>query len=350
MREISYSGKKVSVGIDVHAIRYDVTCIVEGAVAKRASMKACPKGLLTFLKRFFPESSISTVYEAGFSGFELHRELSAAGIESLVVHAAAIETSARDRVKTDKRDSLKMATQLAAGRLRSIRIPSRKEEAERVLHRTRDQLVRDRSAVKVQIRMKFYQFGQRITESKKQLSLKIVEQRLKSELPREVVSGIRALVGIWKALNVEIAELDSQLRIQAKNDVREKVYRSIPGIGFQTARILSTEVGDMSQFPNERKLASFTGLTPCEYSSGTSVRKGSISRQGNSRLRHILVEAAWVAVRQDADLKKSFLKLASRTGKRRAIVAIARRLLGRARALFRKGELYSLQHATPCAA
>lgn len=350
MRNISYRGKKVSVGIDVHAASYHATCVVSGEIVKSVTMKASPENLLKFLKRTFPGSEIESAYEAGFSGFELHRTLVAGGIKSIVVHAASVEVSSRDRVKTDKRDSRKIAIQLATGRLRGVRVPSREEEAARQLHRTREQLVRDRAALKAQIRMKFHQFGYCVAGSKEQLTFLKVEKGLREDLRPEVVSSVRALMAIWRALNVEIRNMEKLQKEQAENDKRDKVYRSLPGFGFQTARVLSTEMGDMSQFSNERKLFSFVGLTPSESSSGESERKGHITKQGSSRLRHILVEAAWVALRQDAELRRSFEKLAHRMGKKRAIVAIARKLLGRARALFRKEELYRSQRSLKRAA
>jgi transposase len=302
-----------------------------------------------FVKGYFPGSKVTTAYEAGFSGFVLHRTLEQHGIKNVVVHAAGMEVSP-DRVKTDKRDSEKLATKLDKGDLKGIRIPSREEEASRVLQRTREQLVATRSSLKVQIQMKLYQFGYRATERNEQLTLARVEKGLQEPLPEELKAGIRALVAIWKALNSQIREIERKEREQAAKDARDEVYRSLPGYGFHTSRILSTELGDMSQFSNERRLFSFLGLTPAEWSTGTRERKGPISKQGSGRLRAILIEAAWTAVRTDAELRRSFDKLAQRTGKKRAIVAIARRLIGRARALFRKGELYKSQRALKRAA
>ncbi len=98
----------------------------------------------------------------------------------------------------------------------------------------------------------------------------------------------------------------------------------------------------MSQFHNERQLFSYTGLTPCEYSSGESIRRGHISKQGNSRLRAILVEAAWRAIKKDSALEEFFNRLYPRTGKTKAIIAVARKLIGRIRAAFEKGQLYQI--------
>lgn len=350
MRKITYQAKKISVGVDVHANSYHVTCVVSGVVVKRATMAGEPEALIRFIENNFAGSEVQTAYEAGFSGFELHRQLDGRGIKSRVAHAASIEVSSRDRVKTDKRDSEKIAIQLDSGRLKGIRIPTREEESARVLHRTRQQLIRDRSATMAQIRMRFYQFGCQITKPKESLTFNKVEQALKGDFLPEVKFSIRILVSVWQALNEQIRAIEAEQKKQEAQDKRNEVYDSIPGFGFQTRRVLSMELGDMSQFPNERAIFSFSGLTPQEYSSGEHERKGHISRQGSGRLRHVLVEAAWKAIRVNAELRRNFEKLAHRIGKKRAIVAIARKLLGRARALFRKTELYQSQRALKLAA
>ncbi|MES1025119.1 MULTISPECIES: transposase [Cyanophyceae] len=137
---------------------------------------------------------------------------------------------------------------------------------------------------------------------------------------------------------------------QAYSDPNEKIYRSAPGIGPLGARILSNELGDMSQFHNERQLFSYTGLTPCEQSSGDNIRRGCITRQGNSRVRWVLCEAAWRAIRQDRDLREYFERLFPRTGKKKAIVAVSRKLIGRIRSAFRQGKPYRMTPITSSSA
>src|SRR5688572_19203130 len=96
---ISYKGKTVFVGMDVHKKHYSLSCIFEGTLVKKATVKASPEKLVEFLKKYFPEAKIKSAYEAGFCGFFLHRYLEKNGIENLVVHPASIEVSSRDRVK-----------------------------------------------------------------------------------------------------------------------------------------------------------------------------------------------------------------------------------------------------------
>ena len=95
---------------------------------------------------------------------------------------------------------------------------------------------------------------------------------------------------------------------------------------------MSTEIINFLRFRNEKTTFSYVGLTPCEYSSGEHRRLGNISRQGSGRLRHILIEAAWRAIKQNKSLAEAFERIASRRGKKKAIVAIARKLIGQIRA------------------
>ena len=136
-----YTDQSIFIGIDVHKKTYSITALCKGEIVKRDKISACPKILIAYCNKFFPKASIFSAYEAGFSGFNLHRLLIAAGIHNIVVHAASIEISARDRVKTDKRDSLKIATQLQAGRLKCIDVPSVERESFRFITRLREKLV-----------------------------------------------------------------------------------------------------------------------------------------------------------------------------------------------------------------
>lgn len=346
MKEISYVGKDIFIGIDVHKKTYVVVARMEGEVVKKWTTAAIPEALAQKLLQYFAGANIRSAYEAGFSGFVLHRELEKHGIHNIVVNAAGVEIASNDRVKTDKRDALKLSTLLEVKRLKGIRIPSTEEESHRLLSRTRQQLVEDRVGVKNKIRMKFHQFGLINDDETRQMTHTLVEELLAMAPSKELTIVINAYWSVWKNLDKEIKTIEEELKHQAKEDSNEKTYRSVPGVGPQSARILSNELGNMSQFKNERQLFSYTGLTPSEHSSGETIRRGHISRQGNSRVRGILIEIAWRAIDQDQALAKFFNGLFPRTGKTKAIVAVARKLIGRIRAAFQKGEDYQLGY--PC--
>ena len=294
--KISYIGQKVFVGIDVHKKNYSVVAMVEGTVVKKWLAPANPEKLAQQLLRYFPGASIHTVYEAGFSGFVLHRILVVAGINNLIVNPGSIETAVHNRVKTDKRDALKLATLLEAGRLKGIRVPSTQEEQKRMLTRTRQQLVEDRSGIKNKIRMKCHQMGLIDSDDRREMSHKLVKELLEKSSSPELSISIEAYWQVWQNIDTQIKKIEAKLNEQADEDPHEPTYRSAPGIGPLSARILSNELGNMSQFNNERQLFSYTGLTPSEHSSGETIRKGHITRQGNNRVRHILNQAAWRAI------------------------------------------------------
>lgn len=338
-----YKDKNVFVGIDVHKRTYAVVSFVDGVVVKKWQTVASPEALARQLKDLYPYSKIRTAYEAGFSGFVLHRVLEQAGIHNLVVNPGSIEVSIHNRVKTDKRDAQKIASLLEAGRLKGIRIPTEQVEHQRLLTRTRVQLVEERTSIKNMIRMRGHQFGLIVPDDRRIMSHQFVKELLEQAPSPEFSVTVNAYWRVWKSLDTEIKLLEAELRKQAQQDEREETYRSAPGIGPLSARILANELGNMSQFENERQLFSYTGLTPSEHSSGDAIRRGHITRQGNTRVRCVLCEAAWLAIRKDQSLKDFFDNLYPRAGKKKAIVAVARKLVGRIRAAFRQQKLYQIK-------
>lgn len=342
-KKMSYVGKEVYAGMDVHKKTYSVTIICEGEIVKRDTMRADPKGIVHYLKKHFEGAKIHSVYEAGFCGFVLHRLLVAGGIDNIVVNPASIEVAANDKVKTDKRDSKKQAEQLSRGSLTGIYIPTEAEELARVLTRTREQIVEQRARVATQIKSKLHYFGLMAFDDARMISESYLKELEGKNLAEELSYGLGLLMAQWRFLTGQIKEVGKKLEAQAKkDDAVEKVYRSVPGIGPVSSRVLSNELGNLTRFTNERRLFSFTGLTPSEHSSGDNIHKGHISRQGSSRIRKYLIEIAWRVIEKDPALKEVFERVAMTRGKKRAIVAIARKLIGRIRACFHQGSTYQL--------
>ena len=104
-----YSGKKVFVGMDVHKKSYVIAAHCDGVIVKRWTTSPSRSKTAAQLKKYFVGAEIHSAYEAGFSGFSLHRVFVSAGIHNRVVNAASIEVESNNRVKTDKRDAQKIA-------------------------------------------------------------------------------------------------------------------------------------------------------------------------------------------------------------------------------------------------
>ncbi|MBS0622132.1 MAG: IS110 family transposase [Verrucomicrobia bacterium] len=275
---------------------------------------------------------IESAYEAGFSGFHLHRVLEKNGVKNLVVHAAGLEVAVGDRVKTDKRDSLKIATQLEAGRLKGIHVPSEEREEKRALTRLRDTLVKDRIMTANRIKALLQQHGLISPTAKKKVCSNWIESLKELPMREGIRYALDQLVEIWQQLTTRIKGVEAKMAQQAVEDgPLEIIYRSTPGIGAIGARILANEVEEMSYFENERQLFSYTGLTPSEHSSGGHVRKGHISRQGKAVIRKVLVLAAWQAIRKDPSLKAIYDRISIRAGGKKAIRPLSK-LMRRAKA------------------
>ena len=133
--------------------------------------------------------------------------------------------------------------------------------------------------------MRGHQFGLIVPDDRRIMSHQFVKELLEQAPSPEFSVTVNAYWRVWKSLDTEIKLLEAELRKQAQQDEREETYRSAPGIGPLSARILANELGNMSQFENERQLFSYTGLTPSEHSSGDAIRRGHITRQGNTRVR-----------------------------------------------------------------
>ena len=169
-----YTGQTVYIGIDVHKKTYSVTAVCDRQIVKKDRLQADPQLLGGYCKKNFQGAEIVSAYEAGFCGFALHRKLEDLGIVNRIVHPAGIEVMVRERVKNDRRDSEKIATQLSEGRLKGIHVPSEKREGYREISRLREVLVRKKNIVSNQIKSLLHRQGLFREEDNKILSQKRV--------------------------------------------------------------------------------------------------------------------------------------------------------------------------------
>jgi transposase len=142
------------------------------------------------------------------------------------------------------------------------------------------------------------------------------------------------LLTMYRLVTEQLVEQTRLLReLAATERYREplRLLQTVPGIGVITGMALLLELGEISRFTRADALAAYAGLTPSQYSSGDRIRMGRITGMGNRYLRSLLIEAAWVAVRRDSHLRAVYDRLKQRAGGKRAIVAVARRLLLAAR-------------------
>ena len=127
---------------------------------------------------------------------------------------------------------------------------------------------------------------------------------------------------------------------------RVKILKSIPGIGMISAMEILLELQDLSRFRQADQLAAYVGLTPSQYSSADKIRMDRITGMGKKNVRTILVEAAWRMNNKDKVMQAKYERIKAKSGAKRAIVAVARKLIVRMRRLLLDGNFYILNFGT----
>jgi transposase len=246
--------------------------------------------------RFPDRRVLSACYEAGPGGYELYRLLSSMGVDCEVVAPSLIPKGSADRVKTDKRDAIRLARLHRAGELTAIRVPSPAEEAVRDLVRARADVLDDRKRMQQRLTAVLLRHG-RIWRGGSKWTLAhrawITQQVFDEPALARVVATYRAGLAAREA---ELAAVEAELAAWAvapplaTTVARLGAYR---GIAQLTGMTLATEVVDWRRFATARAFMGFSGLIPSEYSSGDRSRRGHITKAGPVGVRTALIEAAW---------------------------------------------------------
>jgi transposase len=272
-------------------------------------------------------SEDQVIIEATGNSYHVYDQLAPLVGEVQIAHMLGMHDRTCSRKKTDKLDALKLALALASGYTHKIWVPSAEIRAKRELASHRHALATHLISVRNQLRGMLFRhgldfIGQDILDQK---ALEYVEG---SSLPELAKQQWRSNFRIGQTFLTEIYQLDQELAREAlKNDQCLKLM-TMPGIKAQAALIITSAIGDISRFESPKKLASYSGLVPSVISSGEKTFYGSITKQGRSLLRWIMVEVANAATMTPGPIQDRYQRL-RRHGKTHnvAVVAIARHLL-----------------------
>jgi len=342
-------GSDVYVGIDVHLKRWVVTIRFMNMEMKSFSMNPKPQELIDHLARNYAGANCHVVYEAGFCGFWIRDVFDAAGIDCILVHAADVPTTHKQKVtKKDKVDSRKLAKGLEIGTLKAIHIPTKFERKLRSLSRLRDSCTRDLTRVKNRIKSHLYFYGvdlSEISENKHWSAPFIADLEELTKIGDPAALCLRHLLTKLKnerlTLLAIVRDLRKLFREHRKDDLRSLL--SVPGVGFITASTFLAEIGDASRFATEDEFTSYIGLVPSTNNTGETQKTGGLTPRKNSLLKHLIIEAAWISIRKDPGLTASFCTYCRRMKKTEAIVRIAAKLLNRMRHVWLHQTTYKIQ-------
>jgi transposase len=335
------------VGIDIHQKDWQVATVHEGICLGNHRMGASSQKLIEHLRTRYPGGTLKCVYESSAWGFTLQRQLTAARIDCIVVHAADVSTNDKQkRRKTDKVDALKLAREYASHNLKAIHIPDEDIQKERNLVRYRKRLVGDLNRSKNRLKSLLKYQGIEIPQkfdnanwSNKFLSW-VEEQAQKDRLLQDVLSFMLEQIKQLRQLKLRTEKKLREMMKSKKYSERSKLLLSVPGVGPTVSSLFLLEIGDIRRFPSFDQLNDFVGFCPDTDSSGDTKRDTGITTRRHKQLRTALIEAAWEAKRTDPALLEVYTKLTQRMSGKRAIVRIARKLLRRMRAVLISGIPY----------
>lgn len=236
-------------------------------------------------------------YEAGPTGYGLQRQIKSLGFECVVVAPSLIPKRPGDKVKTNRRDALGLAKLLRADELTAVWVPDGPHEAMRDLTRAREAAMLDLRTKRQHVSAFLLRLGKPYPQGKKtwtkvHLSW-IASQKLEHPQQRIVLEEMmlamrqakERLERLEQAIAAAVADWSLAPLVTALMAMR--------GLDLISAATLLAEIGDLSRFRTPTELMGYLGLVPSEQSTGDTIKRGPITKAGNRRARHMLVECSW---------------------------------------------------------
>ena len=287
-------------------------------------------------------SHLTFCYEAGPTGYGLYRLIKSLGHDCMVVAPSLIPSKPGDRVKTNRRDAVNLAKLLRAGELTAVWVPDERHEAMRDLVRARDTAAKDYRSKRQNVSAFLLRLGLHYPGKKTwgrshtnwlmALKLEHREQRIAFE---EMLLAVRQaqerIERLEQAMREAVADWTLAPAVEALQAMR--------GMEMVGAITFLAELGDLARFENPRQVMAYLGLTPSERSTGESVKRGGITKAGNTRARRLLIEAAWSYRFPPRVSKDMHARIGAAPRAAREIAWKAQtRLCGRFRTLIRQGK------------
>jgi transposase len=343
--------KVIMIGCDLH----DVSLVLKVADGPGPSLR---KGFLTarraemieWIREYAAKRKAKRIvfaYEASGQGFGLYDDLTDAGIECYVLAPTHLPHTAHGRKnKTDDKDAEMLLDEvrahvLAGRKLPTVWVPNLETRDDREIVRQRLDLATQRTRIKNQIRNLFKRwklsFPDEFTTSgewsRKSLQwLCDVAAGKTGSLGEGTRERLASLLDLYRSFSAQVKQMDKAVTRLSRLPRYARAFRKlklIKGVGTLCAMVFLTEMGDLERFGNRRQLGAYLGLAPSAYESGQqNDRKGHITHQGPSCVRHMLCQSAWAALRCSPEWRAKYdrIRRGSKQRSKVAIVAIMRQL------------------------
>jgi len=334
------------VGIDVAKAR-NAIAIADGErggeVRFLGEVDASEESMRRVVKRIAAKHGrIHFCYEAGPTGYGLHRLITSLGHSCTVVAPSLIPRKPGDRVKTNRRDALALAKLLRAGELTAVWVPDEGHEAMRDLVRARAAAVETLRVHRQQVSAFMLKHG-RIYPRKKGWTMRYLRwlQEQRFDHPAHQIA-LQEMIDAVRTSKERVVRLEQTIGEFVPNWSLAPIIRALQalrGVDLIVAVTFVTEIGDLRRFESPRHLMGYLGLVPSERSTGETIRRSGITKAGNGRVRHMLVESAWTYRHPPRVGKTKLYRLEQVTPRVREIAWKAQtRLTTRYRALIGRGK------------
>jgi transposase len=289
------------IGLDVHAETIAVAVAEpDGDVRSLGVIPNRPESIQKLVKKLGPPQQLRVCYEAGPTGYVVYWQLTALHVACEVVAPTLVPVKSGDRVKTDRRDALKLARSYRAGDLTPVWVPDAAHEALRDLVRAREAAKKDQLRARHRLGKFLLRHGRRPptgTRAWTQAHLTWVRSAVHfAHAAQEVtlldyVHEVDHVAGRIERLERAIDEAVTTAPVQMRTVIA--ALQALRGIAQVSAVTIVAEVGELSRFAKPRQLMGYSGAVASEDSSGPRIRRGAITKTGNAHLRRIIIEAAW---------------------------------------------------------
>jgi transposase len=235
-------------------------------------------------------------YEAGPTGYGLHRQITALGHECVVVAPSLVPKRPGERVKTNRRDAVTLAKLHRAGDLTPVWVPDPGHEAVRELVRARDAAMEALRRARQHLQSFLLRHGRIFTGRtvwSKAHTRWLCEQTFEHPAQQIVLTEYRQAIEDAEARLERLTRQVTEVVGTWSMAPVIAAYQAVRGVAFLTAVTFVAEIGDVRRFDTPRQLMAYLGLVPSENSTGERVRRGSITKAGNRRARRVLIEGAW---------------------------------------------------------
>jgi len=329
------------VGIDLHKKTIAI-CVIDQhlrIVSRQTFLCAEPERIRAFFAKL---GRFQAVVEATASYEWLWQLLEPLAQRLILAHPKKLRIIAESTRKSDRLDAQVLAEFAARGMIPEAYRPTPRQRQHRTLVRHRCYLRRQASASRVKIRRIVSDYNADRADLFTAEGLEYLTQLKLAAADRFVVDQ---LLTTWTRQLEQIRQIERRLREFAseagiaETEAREALA-SIPGVGVLTVDIILSEIGDIHRFRSANEVVAYAGLAPGRRESAGKAKELGITKDGSRLLRWAMVEAAWRLVRHTSRWRNVYDQLQKRRGKKKAIVAIARRLVTIVVAVWRKGEKY----------